>query len=167
MNSTANGLAGHEFRWHECDPAEVEHRLATSCDQGLSDQEALARLQLCGHNRLEPAAMRPAWRVLASQFRSALILVLLGAAGLAAIIGDLKDAGVILIVVVLNAVVGFFQEYRAEQSLSALKRCCPSTRTFGGAAGNCHSPPMSLCLATSCCWRQETASRRTGGSSLP
>jgi P-type Ca2+ transporter type 2C len=108
--------------WHAQAHDEVERQLATSVRHGLDDQEAAARTQKWGANRLQGGRSRSGWQVFAAQFRSALILVLLGAAALAALVGDLKDAIVIVVVVVLNALVGFYQEYRAEQSLGALKQ---------------------------------------------
>jgi hypothetical protein len=77
-----------------------------------------------GPNRLTEKAPRSAWIKLLDQFRSFLVLVLLGATVLAGVVGDVKDAVVIGIVVILNALnalLGFFQEHRAEASLAALK----------------------------------------------
>lgn len=92
---------------------------------GLTQQQAKLRSVQYGPNRLPEAPPRPAWRVFLGQFKSILILILIAAAGLAALIGNVKDAVVILAVVIINAAVGFYQEYRAERSLVALKEMLP------------------------------------------
>ena len=93
---------------------------------GLTSAQALERLDRYGPNRLPEAPLRSPWRVLLGQFKSILILILIGAAALAALVGSLKDAVVILAVVMINALVGFYQEYRAERSLDALKSMLPT-----------------------------------------
>jgi Ca2+-transporting ATPase len=99
----------------------VLSELETSA-QGLSSVEVARRLQSYGPNELEQeAAVRPAAIVL-RQFRSPLIYILLVAAVVTIALGEYVDAGVIAAVLVFNAVVGFFQEYRAERSLEALRR---------------------------------------------
>ena len=89
---------------------------------GLSAGEAGARLQRYGENRLAEKPARSRWLAFADQFRSVLIVVLIAAAVLAGAIGDVKDAVVILAVVLFNSVLGFWQEYRAEATLAALKK---------------------------------------------
>jgi P-type Ca2+ transporter type 2C len=90
-------------------------------ESGLSIALVNERLAKDGANELPKAKGRSAWRVLAAQFKSVMILILIGAAGLAASVGSYKDTGVILAVVIINVLVGFYQEYRAERSLEALK----------------------------------------------
>ena len=107
--------------WHAEPPESVASQLAVDPVTGLTVAEAQARLQRHGPNRLAEMAPRPVWLKLLDQFRSFLVLVLLGAAVLAGAMGDLKDAVVIAIVVVINALLGFFQEHRAEAALAALK----------------------------------------------
>ena len=92
-----------------------------SSTQGLPDAEARQRLERFGPNQLREKPPRPVWLKFADQFRNLLVLVLIGASALAAAIGDTKDAVVILIVIALNAAIGFYQEHRAEASLAALK----------------------------------------------
>ena len=90
--------------------------------QGLTAAEAQSRLDRVGPNRLREKPPRPVWLKFIDQFRNLLVLVLIGAATLAAFIGDTKDAVVILLVVVVNACLGFYQEHRAEATLAALKQ---------------------------------------------
>ncbi len=89
---------------------------------GLTTAEAQQRLDRFGPNRLREKSPRPVWLKFIDQFKNLLVLVLIGAAGLAGAIGDTKDAVVILVVVVVNAALGFYQEHRAEAALAALKQ---------------------------------------------
>lgn len=94
-------------------------------DRGLDSQQSAERLEKWGPNALPVTPPRSPWRVLLAQFKGIMIVILLGAALLAALVGSVKDASVILAVVVINALVGFYQEYRAERSLDALKSMLP------------------------------------------
>jgi len=108
--------------WHTMTIEEVIQRLNVDTHSGLTVDEWSARLVQCGSNRLVEPSRRKAWRMFLDQFKSLLILVLITGALLAGAIGDLKDALAILVVVLINAALGFYQEYRAEQSLAALKK---------------------------------------------
>ena len=92
---------------------------------GLSAQEVLKRRTRYGINQLPSPPQRQAWQVFVAQFKSVLILILAGASVLSAVIGNVKDAVVILAVMLVNASLGFYQEWRAEQSLLALKEMLP------------------------------------------
>lgn len=113
--------------WHQVSASEAARQLDVDPVTGLSSEEALARQRHYGPNRLKEAPPRSRWLLLADQFKGVLILVLIGAAVLAAIIGDLTDAVVILTVVLINAFLGFSQEQRAEQSIAALKKMLAPT----------------------------------------
>ncbi|MBC7435391.1 MAG: HAD-IC family P-type ATPase [Bdellovibrionales bacterium] len=105
----------------------VAQLLEVRPEAGLTSAQALERLARHGPNRLPEVPPRSRWRVFLAQFRSILILILIGAAVLAAVVGSIKDAVVILAVVVINALVGFYQEYRAERSIDALKAMLPGS----------------------------------------
>ena len=107
--------------WHSLDVGQCTNQLETNTAQGLSPSEAAQRLTRHGPNKLVEKKPRSAWLKFFDQFKNMLVIVLLGAVVLAAAIGDLKDALVILIVVVFNAALGFYQEHRAEATLAALK----------------------------------------------
>lgn len=89
---------------------------------GLDEAESQRRLERHGPNRLREKPPRAAWLKFLDQFRDLLVIVLLGAAALAGAIGDIKDTVVILMVVVFNACLGFYQEHRAEATLAALRK---------------------------------------------
>jgi Ca2+-transporting ATPase len=108
--------------WHTLAPAEALARLEVDPSTGLQAEAVAERLARFGPNRLAEVPPRPWWKAFIDQFRSLLILVLLGAAVLAGLIGDTVDALVILVVVVFNAALGFWQEHRAEATLAALKQ---------------------------------------------
>ncbi len=104
-------------------PADVvAHHLGVDTDDGLAAEEAAARLARHGPNRLPESAPRPVWKRVLDQFRDFMILVLLGAAVVSGLIGDAADTLVILLIVALNGAIGFWQEWRADQALSALQR---------------------------------------------
>jgi len=113
--------------WHRVSATVATNRLGVDPVTGLSSVEAATRHAEYGPNRLKEVPPRSRWLLLLDQFKSILILVLIGAVVLAAAIGDLTDAMVILVVVVINAVLGFSQEFRAEQSLAALKKMLAPT----------------------------------------
>ncbi len=107
--------------WHCLGVDAALTALHSDATRGLNSAEAAERLYRYGENRLAEAEKRPAWLKFLDQFRNLLVIVLLFAAALAWGIGDVKDAVVILCVVLLNASLGFYQEYRAELTLAALK----------------------------------------------
>ena len=109
------------------DAADVAADLGSDPVRGLSGDEAAARLVRFGRNELVERWKKPTWRLLVEQFTNAMIIVLMVAAVITALLGDLKDTVVILAIVVLNGIVGFVQEYRAEQALDALKRMASPT----------------------------------------
>jgi P-type Ca2+ transporter type 2C len=113
--------------WHAQPPQGCLEQLQSDAHAGLGANEVVARLATHGANRLAEKPPRPAWLKFLDQFRSLLVLILIGAAVLAGAIGELKDAIVIGVVVLLNASLGFFQEHRAEAALAALKNMLAPT----------------------------------------
>jgi len=106
--------------WHHETTSAVLAELGSS-EAGLSEAEAQARLLRHGPNLLPETKRRSAFRRFLAQFNNVLICFLLVAAVAAALVGHAVDAAVIVAVVLLNAVVGFIQEGRAEQALDAIR----------------------------------------------
>lgn len=96
--------------------------LTKSSPQGLTDEAVKSKLEEFGANALEGKKKKPVWLFFLNQFKDFMILVLIVAAVISGIVGELTDTIIILIIVLLNAVVGFVQEYRAEKAIEALKK---------------------------------------------
>jgi Ca2+-transporting ATPase len=99
----------------------VLNNLSTSEEVGLSSEEAEKRLDKYGKNELKEEEKTSVVKLFLSQFKSFLIVILIAAALVSAFLGELVDAFVILFTVVLAGVLGFVQEYRAEESIKLLK----------------------------------------------
>ncbi len=107
---------------------------AQSDPQGLTDVEAARRLDEHGPNELIDAGTKSPWRILAEQFTSLLIIILIIAAVVSALLGDYEDAIAIMAIVVLNGALGFRQEYKAEKTMTALRKlAAPIVRVRRGA----------------------------------
>ena len=108
--------------WHTLPADAVARTLATDLAAGLAMDDAPRRLALHGRNELQEARRRPPWRILLDQFADFMIIVLIVAAVISGVIGEPADTIAIIAILVLNAVIGFVQEYRAERAMAALKR---------------------------------------------
>ena len=106
--------------WHTLSPADTAQALQTG-EQGLSDAQARERLATYGPNRLAPPQRRGPLMRFFMQFHNILLYVMLGAACITALLGHWVDTGVLLMAVVINAVIGFIQEGKAESALDAIR----------------------------------------------
>jgi P-type Ca2+ transporter type 2C len=111
-----------ENAWHTLATEKVAAKLQTDAMAGLSIDEAARRSTQYGPNVLGDAKTRSLWTILAAQFKSIIVALLCAAAAVSLVLGDNVEAVAILVVILLNAGVGFFTEWRAEQSLDALKK---------------------------------------------
>lgn len=94
---------------------------------GLGQAEAEKKLQAAGENKLRKKRNWKWLKLLAGQFNDALVWILLAAAGLALVFGEARDVVIILVIVGLNAVIGFFQEFRADRVLESIRDLTTST----------------------------------------
>src|SRR5688572_27455025 len=107
--------------WHNLDINTVYSETGSS-PQGLSTEAVEKRKAANGLNELEEKKKKPAWLLFIQQFKDFMILVLIVAAIISGIIADFTDAIIILTIVILNAIIGFIQEYRAGKAMEALKK---------------------------------------------
>ena len=114
--------------WHQIGPTEVLEKLQSS-DMGLVSEEARRRFEHYGPNELIEKKHKSLWMMFFDQFKDFMILVLIAAAVVAGIIGDPADTIAIAVIVLLNAVLGFIQEYRAEKAMAALKKLSAPSAT--------------------------------------
>lgn len=113
--------------WHTLALPEVLTNLQTDATNGLDETAVAQRLAEHGPNVLVESGGKSPWRILWEQLSATMVIILIVAALLSAFLGDYKDAIVILVIVVLNAILGFTQEYRAERAMAALKKLAVPT----------------------------------------
>jgi len=113
--------------WHALPVDTVTHELNSNVDRGLTQAEAARRLASAGPNELPEAAPPSPLTMFLAQFSSLIIWVLLGAAVVSGLLQEWIDAAAIVAIVILNALLGFVQEFRAERSLAALKKLSIAT----------------------------------------
>ncbi|MDD5153998.1 MAG: HAD-IC family P-type ATPase, partial [Desulfovibrionales bacterium] len=116
------------MRWHQKKTGEVIEDLGSSL-KGLSPDEAEKRLREYGPNELKEKKKKTPFMMLLDQFKDFMILVLMAAAVISGIIGEPSDTIAIVVIVILNAILGFTQEYRAEKAMAALKKMAAPTAT--------------------------------------
>lgn len=102
--------------------AEEVLKILGSGKEGLSQEEAITRLKKYGKNVIEKEERKNPLKIFIEQFTDPLVLLLIAAAIISFFIGEGADALLIIAIVILNAILGFFQEYRAEEALQKLKK---------------------------------------------
>jgi len=119
--------------WHSLSTEDVLNQLDTKLEQGLSEAVAAERLGQFGPNQLAEKPRRSFVMLVLDQLKSFVILLLIAASIISAILGEWVDAGAIIAIVILNAVMGVVQESRAEEALAALKKmAAPDAQVMRG-----------------------------------
>jgi Ca2+-transporting ATPase len=132
--SSAPSAAPAEHAWYTVDPEQALSQLDSDARSGLSAQAVIDRLQQYGPNEIEEGQGRSPWRILLDQFTNIMLLMLMAVAVVAAVLAVRnqefpKDAIAIFAIVILNGVLGYLQESRAEKALAALKQmAAPNVR---------------------------------------
>jgi Ca2+-transporting ATPase len=111
-----------QANWHTLSADQTLKQLATPSESGLTSEEAAKRLEAYGPNQLAEAPGVTFWQMLIDQFNNFVVILLIVAAIISALLGDIEEAAAILAIVILNATLGVVQERRAEQALAALKK---------------------------------------------
>ena len=120
-------------KWYQIEPQAVVKELGSNAAMGLSQAEAARRLSEFGRNELEESGIKSPWLIFLDQLKELMVVILMFAAVISALLGDYSDAIAIGAIIILNAVLGFTQEYRAEKAMAALKKMAvPSVKVRRG-----------------------------------
>lgn len=120
-------------KWHQLKMESLTQSLGCDVDHGLTESTAAERLQQYGLNELSEGARVSPLLLFLNQFKDFMVLILMGATLISGLLGEYLDAVTIVAIIVLNAVLGFVQEFRAERSLRALKALsAPTAKTIRG-----------------------------------
>lgn len=111
-----------EKEFHSLDLAATGEKLQTHLSKGLTAEEVRARLEKYGPNELQERKGPTFWQMVLAQLRDFLVIILIVASVISMVLGEFIDAGVIMAIVILNAVIGVVQESKAEKALAALKK---------------------------------------------
>ena len=122
MELAQNDAEERPVFWHHLTGNDAVQALNSDPEKGLDADQAKRRIQEHGYNELEEAPPKTIWAKLWDQFNDFTIWLLIGAALISAVLGEWVEAGAILAIVILNAVLGIIQEQRAEEALAALKK---------------------------------------------
>ncbi|MFN7130717.1 MAG: HAD-IC family P-type ATPase, partial [Myxococcales bacterium] len=128
MSTGETGAGRPGASWHALEAPDVVQELGTGPD-GLSEAEARRRLETYGPNVLPQRGGDGPLKLLWRQIHNPLIWVLIAAGALALLLGKHADGAIVLAVVVLNTLIGFFQEFRAGKAIEALGRMVPEDAT--------------------------------------
>jgi Ca2+-transporting ATPase len=109
-------------QWEEMTREEVLQEFQVDSQKGLSENEARRRLKLVGPNQLTNQKKKSVFTLFLAQFSDFMVIILLAAALISALLTEYADAITILVIVIINAILGFVQEYRAEKSLEKIKK---------------------------------------------
>ncbi|MDD5482419.1 MAG: cation-transporting P-type ATPase [Kiritimatiellae bacterium] len=134
----------HETRWHQLPAEEAARRLEVNFQEGLSAEETQRRRAEYGLNQMTARRGTPAWLKFIQQFNQALVYILLAAAAVSAAMGEWVDAAVIFGVVIVNAIVGFIQEFKAERAIEALAKMVRTEATVRRAGRKQRVPSAEL-----------------------
>ncbi|MEA3337497.1 MAG: cation-translocating P-type ATPase [Chloroflexota bacterium] len=109
-------------QWYKLTADETVQQLETDVEKGLTDAEARRRLEQYGPNELVEGKTKESWRIFLDQFKEVMVIVLMVAALVSGLLGEWLEVVVILAIVLLNAILGYTQERKAEEAMAALKK---------------------------------------------
>jgi Ca2+-transporting ATPase len=109
-------------KWFQIESQAAVKELGSNSNTGLSEAEVARKLSKVGCNKLIERRIKSPWLIFLDQMKELMVVTLIITAVISALLGDYSDALAIGAIVVLNAVLGFSQEYRAEKAMAALKK---------------------------------------------
>jgi Ca2+-transporting ATPase len=108
--------------FYQVEHTKVVNEIESDLENGLTSQEAARRLERFGFNELIETGRKSPWRILWEQMTSIMVVILIIAAVISLVLGEYLDAVVITAIILINAAIGFQQEYKAEEAMTALKQ---------------------------------------------
>ena len=119
---TSNPQTSTVKPWHQMDASAVLDHLSVNLEEGLSESEVKSRRAEFGRNELVERESKSPWAILGDQLTGIFVVILIVAGIISLALGDRHDAAAIFAIVLLNTILGFVQEFRAEKAIAALKK---------------------------------------------